>query len=170
MDLKGKKIVLGLSGGVACYKAADLCRALVKEGASVQVVMTEAATHFIGTVTMQALSGNTVHTDQWDPRIANNMAHIDLTRGADAILVAPCSADFIRKLAHGACDDLLSTLCLARPRHVPLHIAPAMNVEMWDNPATKRNIAQLRADGLCIFGPAAGDQACGETGFGRMLE
>ena len=110
MDLKGKKIVLGLSGGVACYKAADLCRALVKEGASVQVVMTEAATHFIGAVTMQALSGNTVHTDQWDPRIANNMAHIDLTRGADAILVAPCSADFIRKLAHGACDDLIKSV------------------------------------------------------------
>ena len=170
MDLKGKKIVLGLSGGVACYKAAQLCRALVKEGASVQVVMTEAATHFIGTVTMQALSGNTVHTDQWDARIANNMAHIDLTRNADAILVAPCSADFMRKLAHGACDDLLSTLCLARPRQVPLHIAPAMNVEMWDNPATGRNVAQLRADGIAIFGPASGDQACGETGFGRMLE
>ncbi|MDB5948575.1 MAG: coaBC, partial [Massilia sp.] len=170
MDLKGKKIVLGLSGGVACYKAAELCRALVKEGASVQVVMTEAATHFIGAVTMQALSGNTVHTDQWDARIANNMAHIDLTRGADAILVAPCSADFMRKLAHGACDDLLSTLCLARPRQVPLHIAPAMNVEMWDNPATVRNVAQLRSDGIRIFGPASGDQACGETGFGRMLE
>jgi phosphopantothenoylcysteine decarboxylase/phosphopantothenate--cysteine ligase len=170
MDLKGKKIVLGLSGGVACYKAAELCRALVKEGASVQVVMTEAATHFIGAVTMQALSGNTVHTDQWDARIANNMAHIDLTRGADAILVAPCSADFMRKLAHGACDDLLSTLCLARPRQVPLHIAPAMNVEMWDNAATRRNVAQLRADGISIFGPASGDQACGETGFGRMLE
>jgi phosphopantothenoylcysteine decarboxylase/phosphopantothenate--cysteine ligase len=170
MDLKGKKIVLGLSGGVACYKAAELCRALVKEGASVQVVMTEAATHFIGAVTMQALSGNTVHTDQWDARIANNMAHIDLTRGADAILVAPCSADFMRKLAHGACDDLLSTLCLARPRRVPLHIAPAMNVEMWDNAATVRNVAQLRADGIGIFGPASGDQACGETGFGRMLE
>ncbi len=170
MDLKGKKIVLGLSGGVACYKAADLCRQLIKEGAVVQVVMTEAATHFIGSVTMQALSGNPVHTDQWDARIANNMAHIDLTRGADAILIAPCSADFIRKLAHGASDDLLSTLCLARPRDVPLHIAPAMNVEMWDNPATRRNVAQLRADGLCIFGPAAGDQACGETGFGRMLE
>jgi len=170
MDLKGKKIVLGLSGGVACYKAAELCRALVKQGASVQVVMTEAATHFIGTVTMQALSGNTVHTDQWDPRIANNMAHIDLTRGADAILVAPCSADFMHKLAHGACDDLLSTLCLARPRQVPLLIAPAMNVEMWDNAATGRNVAQLRADGIAIFGPASGDQACGETGFGRMLE
>jgi phosphopantothenoylcysteine decarboxylase/phosphopantothenate--cysteine ligase len=170
MDLKGKKIVLGLSGGVACYKAAELCRALVKEGASVQVVMTEAATHFIGAVTLQALSGNTVYTDQWDPRVANNMAHIDLTRGADAVLVAPCSADFLRKLAHGACDDLLSTLCLARPSRVPLLVAPAMNVEMWQNPATQRNVAQLREDGVSIFGPAAGEQACGETGLGRMLE
>ena len=170
MELQGKKIVLGLTGGVACYKAAELCRALVKEGASVQVVMTEAATHFIGAVTMQALSGHTVYTDQWDARIANNMAHIDLTRDADAILIAPCSTDFIRKLAHGACDDLLSTLCVARPRQLPLYIAPAMNVEMWDNPATARNVAQLRADGIALFGPAAGAQACGETGFGRMLE
>ena len=170
MDLQGKQIVLGLTGGVACYKAAELCRALVKEGASVQVVMTEAATHFIGTATMQALSGHTVYTDQWDARVSNNMAHIDLTRHADAILIAPCSTDFIRKLAHGACDDLLSTLCVARPRHVPLHIAPAMNVEMWENPATRRNVAQLREDGVSVFGPAAGAQACGETGFGRMLE
>jgi phosphopantothenoylcysteine decarboxylase/phosphopantothenate--cysteine ligase len=170
MDLKGKKIVLGLSGGVACYKAAELCRALTKEGASVQVVMTDAATHFIGPVTMQALSGRTVYTDQWDGRIANNMAHIDLTRDADAILVAPCSADFLFKLAHGATDDLLSTLCLARPNQVPLLVAPAMNVEMWDKPATQRNVAQLREDGVCIFGPAAGSQACGETGMGRMLE
>jgi len=170
MDLTGKKIVLGLSGGVACYKAAELCRALIKEGASVQVVMTEAATHFIGAVTMQALSGQTVYLDQWDARVANNMAHIDLTRSADAILIAPCSADFIRKLAHGACDDLLSTLCAARPHQVPLLIAPAMNVEMWENAATRRNVAQLRADGVGIFGPAAGEQACGETGFGRMQE
>jgi phosphopantothenoylcysteine decarboxylase/phosphopantothenate--cysteine ligase len=170
MDLKGKKIILGLSGGVACYKAAELCRALVKQGASVQVVMTEAATHFIGAVTLQALSGNTVYTDQWDPRVANNMAHIDLTRGADAVLIAPCSADFLRKLAHGVCDDLLSTLCLARPARLPLLVAPAMNVEMWQNPATQRNVAQLRHDGVCIFGPAAGEQACGETGLGRMLE
>jgi phosphopantothenoylcysteine decarboxylase/phosphopantothenate--cysteine ligase len=170
MDLQGKKIVLGLSGGVACYKAAELCRGLVKQGADVQVVMTDAATHFIGAVTMQALSGHPVHIDQWDARIPNNMAHIDLTRGADAILIAPCSADFIRKLAHGACDDLLSTLCLARPHGVPLHVAPAMNVEMWNNPATQRNVAQLRADGIGIFGPAAGQQACGEVGLGRMLE
>jgi phosphopantothenoylcysteine decarboxylase/phosphopantothenate--cysteine ligase len=170
MDLKGKKIVLGLSGGVACYKAAELCRALVKEGASVQVVMTDAATHFIGTVTMQALSGHNVYTDQWDGRIPNNMAHIDLTRDADAIVVAPCSADFLFKLAHGATDDLLSTLCLARPNHLPLLVAPAMNVEMWDKPATQRNVAQLREDGVTILGPAAGSQACGETGMGRMLE
>ena len=170
MDLDGKKIILGLTGGVACYKAAELCRALVKQGASVQVVMTEAATHFIGAVTMQALSGHPVYTDQWDPRVANNMAHIDLTRDADAILIAPCSTDFIRKLAHGACDDLLSTLCVARPRRLPLYIAPAMNVEMWENPATVRNVTQLRADGIDVFGPAAGFQACGETGYGRMLE
>jgi phosphopantothenoylcysteine decarboxylase/phosphopantothenate--cysteine ligase len=170
MDLQGKKIVLGLTGGVACYKAAELCRGLVKQGADVQVVMTDAATHFIGPVTMQALSGHPVHIDQWDARIPNNMAHIDLTRGADAILIAPCSADFMRKLAHGACDDLLSTLCLARPHGVPLHVAPAMNVEMWDNAATRRNVAQLRADGIRVFGPAAGQQACGEVGLGRMLE
>ena len=170
MDLKGKKIVLGLSGGVACYKAAELCRALTKEGATVHVVMTEAATHFITAVTMQALSGNPVYLDQWDPRVANNMAHIDLTRGADCVLIAPCSADFMRKLAHGVCDDLLSTLCLARPHQVPLLVAPAMNVEMWQNPATRRNATMLRADGVRIFGPAAGEQACGETGLGRMLE
>lgn len=170
MDLLGKKIVLGLTGGVACYKAAELCRGLVKQGAEVQVVMTEAATHFMGAVTMQALSGRTVHVDQWDPRVPNNMAHIDLTRGVDAVLIAPCSADFLRKLAHGACDDLLSTLCLARPHGVPLHVAPAMNVEMWDNPATQRNVAQLRQDGIRIIGPAAGQQACGEVGYGRMQE
>ncbi|HEU4852318.1 MAG TPA: bifunctional phosphopantothenoylcysteine decarboxylase/phosphopantothenate--cysteine ligase CoaBC [Telluria sp.] len=169
-QLEGKRIVLGLSGGVACYKAAELCRSLVKEGASVQVVMTDAATHFITAVTMQALSGQAVYTDQWDPRVANNMAHIDITREADAILVAPCSADFIRKLAHGACDDLLSTMCVARPSSVPLLVAPAMNVEMWQNAATQRNVAQIKADGICVFGPAAGEQACGETGLGRMLE
>jgi len=170
MDLKGKRIVLGLSGGVACYKAAELCRSLVKEGASVQVVMTEAATHFITPVTMQALSGQSVFTDQWDPRVPNNMAHINATRDADAVLIAPCSADFIRKLAQGVCDDLLSTLCVARPRQVPLLIAPAMNVEMWENPATQRNVAQVKADGICLFGPASGEQACGEVGLGRMLE
>ncbi len=170
MDLAGKKIVLGLTGGVACYKAAELTRALTKAGAVVQVVMTNAATHFITPVTMQALSGNPVVTDQWDARVSNNMPHIDLTRDADAIVIAPCSADFIFKLAHGACDDLLSTLCVARPETLRLLVAPAMNVEMWQNPATKRNVAQLRADRITVLGPDAGEQACGETGMGRMLE
>lgn len=168
--LAGKKIVLGLTGGIACYKVAELTRALGKAGATVQVVMTQAATQFITPVTMQALSGNTVYTDQWDARIHNNMPHIDLTRDADAIVIAPCSTDFMFKLAHGACDDLLSTLCVARPAHIPLLIAPAMNVEMWQNPATQRNAAQLKADGVHLLGPAAGEQACGETGMGRMLE
>jgi phosphopantothenoylcysteine decarboxylase/phosphopantothenate--cysteine ligase len=170
MDLAGKRVVLGLTGGVACYKAAELARSLIKAGASVQVVMTEAARHFITPVTMQALSGKPVFTDQWDSRVANNMAHIDLSRDADAILIAPCSADFMRKLVHGAADDLLSTLCLARPASVPLLVAPAMNVEMWQNPATQRNVAQLHEDGITLLGPAAGEQACGETGLGRMLE
>ncbi len=132
--------------------------------------MTNAATQFITPVTMQALSGNTVYTDQWDARIHNNMPHIDLTRDADAIVIAPCSTDFMFKLAHGACDDLLSTLCVARPAHVPLLIAPAMNVEMWQNPATQRNVAQIKADGIRVMGPGSGDQACGEIGMGRMLE
>ncbi len=153
MDLAGKKIVLGLTGGIACYKVAELTRMLGKAGASVQVVMTQAATQFITPVTMQALSGNPVYTDQWDARIANNMPHIDLTRDADAIVIAPCSTDFIFKLAHGACDDLLSTLCIARPLTLPLLVAPAMNVEMWQNAATQRNVNQLRADGIRILGP-----------------
>jgi phosphopantothenoylcysteine decarboxylase/phosphopantothenate--cysteine ligase len=170
MDLAGKKIVLGMTGGIACYKAAEFTRALIKTGASVQVVMTRSATQFITPVTMQALSGRPVHIDQWDARIPNNMAHIDLTRGADAVVIAPCSADFLFKLAHGACDDLLSTLCVARPALLPLLAAPAMNVEMWQNPATQRNVSQLRADGIAILGPDSGDQACGETGMGRMLE
>jgi phosphopantothenoylcysteine decarboxylase / phosphopantothenate---cysteine ligase len=170
MDLAGKKIVVGMTGGIACYKVAELTRGLVKAGASVQVVMTQSATQFITPVTMQALSGRPVFTDQWDARIGNNMAHIDLTRDADAIVIAPCSTDFMFKLAHGACDDLLSTLCVARPMTVPLMIAPAMNVEMWQNPATQRNLAQIKADGIAVLGPDAGDQACGETGMGRMLE
>ena len=170
MSLAGKNIVLGLTGGIACYKAAELARGLVKAGASCQVVMTQAARHFITPVTLQALSGKPVFTDQWDSRISNNMAHIDLSRHADAILISPCSADFMRKLVHGAADDLLSTLCLARPANVPLLVAPAMNVEMWDNPATQRNVVQLKKDGITLLGPAAGDQACGETGLGRMLE
>ncbi|MBC7860903.1 MAG: bifunctional phosphopantothenoylcysteine decarboxylase/phosphopantothenate--cysteine ligase CoaBC [Burkholderiaceae bacterium] len=170
MELTGKKILLGLTGGVACYKSAELCRAMTRAGAQVQVVMTDAAGHFITAVTMQALSGQPVHGSQWDARIDNNMAHIELTRAADAILVAPCSADFMFKLAHGVADDLLSTLCLARPHRLPLLVAPAMNVEMWENPATQRNLKQLREDGVRILGPAAGEQACGEVGLGRMLE
>jgi phosphopantothenoylcysteine decarboxylase/phosphopantothenate--cysteine ligase len=168
--LAGKKIVLGLTGGIACYKVAELTRALGKAGANVQVVMTQSATQFITPVTMQALSGNTVYVDQWDARIANNMPHIDLTRDADAIVIAPCSTNFLYKLAHGACDDLLATLCIARPAHIPLLVAPAMNVEMWQNAATQRNVAQLVADGVQLLGPGSGDQACGETGMGRMLE
>jgi phosphopantothenoylcysteine decarboxylase/phosphopantothenate--cysteine ligase len=170
MDLPGKRILLGLSGGIACYKVAGLARSLVKAGATVQVVMTQSATRFITPVTMQALSDHQVYTDQWDARFDNNMPHIDLTRDADAILIAPCSADFMFKLAHGACDDLLSTLCLARPAMLPLLIAPAMNVEMWQNPATQRNVEQLKADRIVVLGPDAGEQACGETGMGRMLE
>ena len=170
-ELHGKHIVLGLSGGVACYKAAELTRELVRAGASVQVVMTEAATHFITPVTMQALSNHPVYTDQWDDRPGNNMAHINLSRQADAIVIAPASADFIARLVQGRADDLLSLLCLARPaERVPLLVAPAMNREMWAHPATQRNVAQLRADGAWVLGPDAGDQACGETGDGRMLE
>ena len=163
--------MLGLSGGIACYKAAELVRELVKAGATVQVVMTEAAEQFITAVTLQALSNRPVYTSQWDARQGNNMAHINLTREADAVLVAPASADFIAKLAQGRADDLLSLLCLARPiGRCPLLVAPAMNREMWAHPATQRNAAQIRADGATLFGPDAGDQACGEIGDGRMLE
>ena len=169
--LAGKHIVLGLSGGIACYKAAELCRSLVKAGVTVQVVMTEAAEHFMTAVTMQALSGRPVYTSQWDARQANNMAHINLSREADAIVVAPASADFMAKLLHGRADELLSLMCLARPiDQVPLIVAPAMNREMWANPATQRNVAQLKADGVPVLGVGQGDQACGETGDGRMLE
>ena len=171
MDLAGKHIVLGLSGGVACYKSAELCRGLVKQGATVQVVMTEAAEQFITPVTMQALSGRPVYGSQWDTREPNNMPHINLSREADAILIAPCSADFIARLVQGRSDELLSLLCLARPRdRVPLLIAPAMNREMWLHPATQRNMAQLAADGAVLLGVGNGPQACGETGDGRMLE
>ena len=171
MDLKGKHIVLGLTGGIACYKAAYLCRLLVKEGAEVQVVMSEAAAQFITPVTMQALSNRTVYVSQWDAREPNNMAHINLSREADAILVAPASADFMAKLLHGRADDLLSLMCLARPlERVPLLLAPAMNREMWAHPATQRNMTQLRTDGAHVLGVGEGDQACGETGDGRMLE
>ncbi len=170
-ELNGKHIVLGLTGGIACYKAAELCRALVKEGATVQVVMSAAAEHVITPVTMQALSGRPVYGSQWDAREANNMAHINLGREADAILIAPASADFMARLLHGRADDLLSLMCLARPMdRVPLLLAPAMNREMWAHPATQRNVAQLRSDGCTVLDVGSGDQACGETGDGRMLE
>src|ERR1035437_5688210 len=167
-SFSGKRLLLGLTGGIAAYKAAVLTRLFVKAGMDVRVVMTEAACRFITPVTMQALSGQPVYTDLWDARVRDNMAHIDLSRDRDLILVAPASADFMAKLANGLADDLLSTLCLARQG--PLAVAPAMNVEMWSHPATQRNAAQLRADGVAILGPASGEQACGETGMGRMLE
>ena len=170
-DLAGKHIVLGLTGGIACYKAAELCRGLVKAGATVQVVMTEAAEQFITPVTMQALSNRPVFGSQWDARLPNNMPHINLSREADAVLIAPCSADFMAKLVQGRADDLLSLMCLARPlATVPLLVAPAMNREMWAHPATQRNVAQLTLDGATVLGVGQGDQACGETGDGRMLE
>jgi len=170
-DLAGKHVVLVLTGGVACYKSAELCRLLIKAGATVQVVMSEAAAQFITPVTMQALSQRAVYLSQWDAREPNAMAHINLTRAADAVLVAPCSADFLAKSAHGQTDDLPSLLCLARPlQQVPLLLAPAMNREMWSHPATQRNLAQAVADGATVLGVGCGEQACGETGDGRMLE
>ncbi len=170
MQLSGKKIILGLTGGIACYKSAELARALIRDGASVQVVMTDGATRFITPLTLQSLTGNPVRTDQWETPPANYIPHIDLTRGADAIIIAPCTANFMAKLANGIADDLLSSMCLARQPHIPFMVAPAMNVEMWQKPATRRNLAQLKADGVGILGPAAGYQACGDTGMGRMLE
>src|SRR6187401_1589727 len=163
-----RRLLLGVTGGVAAYKVAELARLLMRNNVDVRVAMTDAATKFVTPVTFQALTGKPVATDLWDSSVPNNMAHIELSRGVDAIVVAPASADFLAKLAHGQADDLLSTVCLAR--NCPLLVAPAMNVEMWENPATQRNVAQLRADGIRLLGPAAGDQACGETGFGRMLE
>ncbi|HUQ26680.1 MAG TPA: bifunctional phosphopantothenoylcysteine decarboxylase/phosphopantothenate--cysteine ligase CoaBC [Burkholderiales bacterium] len=168
MTLKGKKILLGMTGGIAAYKAAELTRLLIKAGADVRVAMSEAATRFVGTATMQALSGQPVWTDLWDPRVSDAMGHIELSRDRDLILIAPASADFMAKLAHGYADDLLSTLCVAR--RCPLMVAPAMNVEMWQNAATARNTETLRADGVTIVGPASGGQACGEMGMGRMTE
>lgn len=168
MTLTGKRILLGLTGGIAAYKSAELARRLVKAGNDVRVVMTEAAGRFITPVTMQALTGQAVWSDLWDARVPDNMGHIELSRDRDLIVVAPASADFLAKLANGLADDLLSTLCVAR--RCPLLVAPAMNVEMWQNPATQRNIDRLRGDGVMFAGPAAGDQACGEVGLGRMLE
>lgn len=167
-SLLNKKIVLGISGGIAAYKSAELARLLMQEGASVQVVMTDAATQFITPVTMQALTGNPVYTNQWDARISNNMAHIELSRAADAILIAPASADLMAKLSLGLADDLLTTLCLARD--CPLLLAPAMNLQMWQHPATLRSAERLRGDQVELLGPASGAQACGEVGMGRMLE
>jgi len=170
-QLAGKHVLLGLSGGIACYKSAELVRLLIKAGATVQVVMTEAAEAFITPVTLQALSNRPVVTSQWDAREPNNMAHINLSREADVMLVAPASADFIAKLAQGRADDLLSLTALARPAQAcPLLVAPAMNREMWAHPATQRNLAQIQQDGARVLGVGNGDQACGETGDGRMLE
>jgi len=167
-ELDGKRIVLGLTGGVACYKSAELVRRLLEHGASVDVVMTKSACRFITPSTMQALSGRPVLTDLWDDRAHNSMAHINLTREADLVLVAPATANFMVKLSHGLADDLLSTLCLAS--NIPIMVAPAMNREMWLAPPTQRNVTQLREDGIQILGPGVGLQACGETGDGRMLE
>ncbi len=169
LDLAQKRIIVGLTGGIACYKTAEFVRRIIEHGATVDVVMTEAATHFITPVTLQALSGRPVFLDTWDARIPNNMAHIDLSRGADAIVIAPASTDFIAKLAQGVANDLLSTLCVAKGA-CPLLVAPAMNREMWQHPATARNVRQVQADGAQILGPGVGDQACGEVGSGRMLE
>lgn len=163
-----KKVLLGLTGGVAAYKAAELVRRLGDHGIDVHVVMTKAACGFITPATLQALSGHPVHTDMWDGRIANGMPHIELSRDKQVIVVAPATADFLAKAALGLADDLLSTLCLARD--CPLIVAPAMNRQMWEHPATQRNISQLKRDGVIVLGPDSGDQACGETGMGRMLE
>lgn len=168
MELQGKRIVVGVTGGIAAYKAAELVRLLGKQGAEVQVAMTEGATHFVTATTFQALSGKPVYLDQWDARMPNAMAHIDLSRSADLILVAPASADFLARIAYGMADDLLATMVLARD--CPLLVAPAMNRQMWENPATRRNIDLLQADGIEVLGPASGEQACGEVGAGRMLE
>lgn len=162
-----KRILLGITGGIAAYKAAELLRLLMKQGMEVQVAMTEAACQFITPTTMRGLSGKPVLTSQWNDT-GNGMAHINPSRAADAIVIAPATADFIAKLAHGLANDLLSSLCMAR--NCPLLIAPAMNREMWQNAATQRNIAQLLADGVQVLGPDCGVQACGEQGMGRMLE
>ncbi|HEY9193072.1 MAG TPA: bifunctional phosphopantothenoylcysteine decarboxylase/phosphopantothenate--cysteine ligase CoaBC [Methyloversatilis sp.] len=169
-ELSGRSILLGVSGGVAAYKAAELARLLVKAGARVRVVMTEAAGHFVGAATFQAITGEPVWNDLWDARMPNGMTHIDLTRDAQLVLIAPATADCIARLAQGRADDLLSTLCLARDASCALMVAPAMNRQMWEHPATRRNVRQLADDGAQIVGPAEGEQACGEVGQGRMEE
>lgn len=167
--LANKRLILGLTGGIACYKSAEFLRRAQDQGAQFDVVMTQGAQQFITPITFKALSGRQVHTDLWDNGSPDNMAHIHLSRAADAIIIAPASTNFIAKLAQGLADDLLSTLCVARGL-CPLIVAPAMNKEMWAHPATQRNIAQLKADGVHVIGPGSGDQACGEIGDGRMLE
>jgi phosphopantothenoylcysteine decarboxylase / phosphopantothenate---cysteine ligase len=167
-DVSGKRILLGITGGIAAYKAAELVRLFVKAGADVQVVMTEAACRFVTPVTMQGLSGKPVFTDMWDTRVPDGMGHIELSRDRDAIVIAPATTDFLAKLADGYGNDLLSALCLAR--RAPLAVAPAMNVEMWQNAATQRNVARLRADGVVFIGPVEGDHADREGGMGRMVE
>ncbi|OJZ12676.1 MAG: phosphopantothenate synthase [Thiobacillus sp. 63-78] len=168
VSLAGKKIILGVTGGIAAYKAAELCRLLIRAGAEVRVVMTVAAQQFVTPLTFQALSGKPVLASLWDAASGDGMEHIHLSRDADLLLVAPASADFLARLAQGRADDLLSTLCLART--CGLAVAPAMNREMWAAAPTRRNLEQLRADGVSVLGPAAGEQACGEIGLGRMLE
>ena len=163
-----RRVLLGITGGIAAYKSAELTRLLVKSGREVTVAMPAAAREFVGPATFQALSGHPVFTDLWDPRPDNGMAHIELTRNNDVMLIAPASADFLARLVHGRSDDLLSTTVLART--IPLIVAPAMNLQMWQNPATQRNVATLKADGVHVIGPGNGDQACGEIGDGRMLE
>jgi phosphopantothenoylcysteine decarboxylase/phosphopantothenate--cysteine ligase len=168
IELRHKRILLGISGGIAAYKSAELVRELQRLEADIQVVMTEAACKFVTPLTLQSLSGKPVYSNMWDDSVSRGMPHIDLSRDRDLIVIAPATADFIAKLAHGAADDLLSTLCLAR--NCALMVAPAMNRQMWENPATRRNVAQLRHDGVLVLGPDEGHQACGETGMGRMLE
>ena len=163
-----KHILLGISGGIAAYKSCELVRLLKKQGHSVSVVMSKASTEFISPLTFQALSGNPVLTDTHENGLGNGMAHINLTREADALVIAPATANTIAKISHGIADNLLTNLVAARK--CPLAVAPAMNVEMWNNPANLRNIEQLRSDGITVFQPAYGEQACGEIGLGRMLE
>jgi phosphopantothenoylcysteine decarboxylase/phosphopantothenate--cysteine ligase len=167
-SLQGKHILLTMSGGIAAFKVAELARSLMQEGATIQVIMSEAATKFMTPVTMQALTGNHVYTDQWDARISNNMAHIELSRKADVIVAVPASADLLAKISHGLANDLVSATCLAK--ECPLIVVPAMNKQMWENAATQRNMQQLQADGITVLGPTSGTQACGENGMGRMLE
>jgi phosphopantothenoylcysteine decarboxylase/phosphopantothenate--cysteine ligase len=168
MESKPRRVLLGITGGVAAYKAAELTRLMIRGSMDVRVVMTQSATRLIAPATLQALSGQPVHTELWDDAIPDGMGHIELSRDRDLIVVAPATADFLAKIANGNADDLLSTLCIARD--CPLLVAPAMNRQMWDHPATQRKVQQLLADGVGIVGPAAGEQACGEVGLGRMAE